>query len=202
MLRIIAALLAAVLSPTVSAEEPEWQKWPDAAQTPRAEATRVAVLDWCEFRAGEFGLLEDGQPYCVFVDENWEITDAFLGVWNIALGGEPLWWWEIRNNQGPDMQSGVLWLVDPYNHPRRSEEEKEADREFVREFVRKYGTENGEPKSPPPDKENKILMSFECTHMRMALNNPARVKVILVGPGIEQCKAWLKEHDAVLKRYE
>ena len=177
MFRILAIQLAASVLVTVSADEPEWQKWPEAAQTPRAEAARVAVLDWCEPRNGVFGLTEDGQPYCGFVDENGEITGAFLGVWDIALGSETGWWWEIRSRQTPGMQSGVLWLVDPFNHPPSSEEV-----------------------SPELDRE--IMLSFECIYMRYALNNPARISVVLMGPGIEQCMAWIEEHEAALDKIE
>ena len=160
------------LSITVSAEE---GIWPEELMTPRAEATRVAVLEWCEVQGGRFHLTDEGHPFCVLFDSASEPHLYFMGEWRLERANVATWWWMLRNNQTPDVQAGVLWLVDPTNHPPIDESSGLVD--------------------VSPEIARHADLVLECAFTRRALNNPARLPVYLIGPGVDECLAWMGENE-------
>ena len=75
------------------------------------------------------------------------------------------YWWSVRHNS---FRVGVLWLVDPPTP------EEMAQSGYV-----------GSPE---------IGMMSECVSGFQAMQNPANVPVILVGPAAEECEKMIQEH--------
>ena len=58
--------------------------------TPRAEATRVAVLEWCEAREGDFHIT-NSRPFCVASDPELEMPVLFMGEWRMFAVVDPVY---------------------------------------------------------------------------------------------------------------
>ena len=134
------------------------EEWPEHVRTPRAETLRAAVAEWCDEHIGYF-ILNKGHPVCLLRSEvrKW----FFFGEWRMV---ERRYWWSRRKDETTGRRVAILWLVEPNGYPPI-----EPDNEG-RETV-------------PPE----ALLAIECSFARVAVDNPARVPVVLVGPAASQC---------------
>ena len=175
MSRIIHLLLLISLLYPVSASAQEGE-WPEAVKTPRAEATRVAVADWCDARGGEL-IINEGHPLCLAFDSAAGIQVLFKGEWRIELAFASQYWWQMRTmfSDEPTLGAGVLWLVDFSAHPP-----VEYDERMRAQFRELTGSEL----KPSPE----IHRAVECMYADAALSNPANVRVYLIGLTVNDCE--------------
>ena len=157
-----AAVLALALAGTASADDEPDPRW----LTPRAEATRTAVLDWCEARGGKFWLggPHDLAPICLASDPDLAVPVVFLGMWEDWVPFDRAWWWQRRAADNPEYRVGVLWLVDPTNP--------------AYDMGRTSGV---------PGVDLDPTLDNECDLAGAAVMNPAKVPVRLVGPSADEC---------------
>ena len=103
--------------------------------------------------------MNKGHPFCLLRTD--ARTWLFIGEWRMV---EPKYWWNRRNGDTADYRIAVLWLVDPSSYPLIESDDEGR------------GTLSAEE-----------LLDTECFFARLAVENPARVPVILVGPAADQC---------------
>ena len=134
------------------------KEWPEHVRTPRAETMRSVVAEWCDGHTGYF-VLNKGHPFCLLRSEvrDW----LFVGEWRMV---EMQYWWSRRTNDMDGPRVAVLWLVEPNGYPPIKPDDK--------------GMETVSPEE---------LLGIECALARVAVDNPARVPVVLVGPAAGQC---------------
>ena len=155
-------VLALAASAAADGERKTW------LNTPRAEATRTAVLEWCEARDGDFRIT-NSRPFCVASDPGIGMPVLFMGEWQIFAVVDPSFWWKLREKDSPSsFRVGVLWLVDPTNP----------------------GLGDGVPDTLDNERtesDSELTKAIECAWARHALTNPAKVPVHLVGPAANEC---------------
>ena len=139
------------------------EEWPESARTMRAETLRAAVVEWCDEHTGYF-ILNKGHPFCMLQDDvrSW----LFVGEWRMVEQG---YWWSRRDDDTEGPRIAVLWLAEP----------------------------NGYPPIKPDDQGKETLpqaelLAIECAFAHVAVNNPARVPVVLVGPAADECRAHIE----------
>ena len=156
-MRTILTVIVVVVS-LVEPVRAEDDEWPEHVRTLRAETMRAAVAAWCDEHTGYF-LLNKGHPFCLLRDEvrNW----LFVGEWRMV---ERKYWWARRKNDTEGPRVAVLWLVEPNGYsPIKPDAE---GRETL---------------------SSEELLGIECSFARVAVKNPARVPVVLVGAAADQC---------------
>ena len=158
-LKVVFAVLVAILLVTLlDSVRAADDKWPEHVRTHRAELARAAVVRWCDEHSGYF-TLNKGHPFCLLGTDtrSW----LFIGEWRMV---EPTFWWNRRNSDTEDVRIAVLWLVEPSGYPPLRPDASGRETASVEE-----------------------LLNLECTFARVAVENPARVPVVLVGPAADQC---------------
>ena len=154
-------------------------EWPEAVQTPRAEAMRSAMVDWCDGQNLPF-VLRDGRPFCGKTDPETGGYALLVGEWRATLAFDANWWWKLRERESDsEARIWVLWLVDPLSHPP-------VDLERVQALLEAAGIDPAEVDID--DEEQKVIdRKLECLYANAALENPANVPVLLIGPAADQC---------------
>ena len=155
------------------------REWSEALQTPRAEATRSAMADWCDERSLPF-VLRDGRPFCGEIDPETGERVLLVGEWRVEVAFDTYWWWKLREREAnSEARVQVLWLVDPFNHPP-------LDLKQVRALYEAAGVDPATVEINP-EKQKAIEQDLECLYANAALENPANVPVLLIGPAAGQC---------------
>ena len=124
-----------------------------------------AVLDWCDAQAGEFFLPEIGAPACATWEGSYRVGSPAV----VYMG-------TLKGMFGAAMAPDVAWWWKLRTGDTRSWEPG----------VLWYVGPNDNPKELCAASEGKLC---QCPAAHAALNNPARVPVVLIGPGAAVCEA-------------
>lgn len=178
------AVLILLFVMSASADGDEWL---EVMKTPRAEALRVAVLEWCDLANGHFRL-NKGQPSCVVSDSTATGQASFLGITPFLQVGDTYWgpsfwlsveperWWKLRATGTAGFRFGVLWFVDP---------------SFVLPALAVSGLLDGLSDTGVDttgfEMTPQVNMNLQCMFAKIAVENPAKVSVHVIGTGASQC---------------
>ena len=178
------AALFLVFAVSASADGDEWL---EAMKTPRAEALRVAVLEWCDRKDGDFRL-NKGQPSCLVSDSTAAEQLYFIGITPFLQIGDTYWgpsfwlaveperWWKLRTTSKPGYRVGVLWFVDL---------------SFVLPTTAVSGLLDGLSDTGADttgfEMTPQVNVNLQCMFAKMAVENPAKVSVQVIGTGASQC---------------
>ena len=174
------AVLILLFGVSVSADSVEWL---EAMKTPRAEALRVAVFEWCDIADGRFQL-DKGQPSCVVSDATEQVR--FLGITPFLQIGDTYWgpsfwlaveperWRKLSNTAGNRV--GVLWFVDQsFAFPAMAVS-------TILLALSDTGVDTTGFEMTP-----EMNMDLQCMFAIAAMKNPANVTVHVIGTGASQC---------------
>lgn len=160
-------------------------EWLEAMKTPRAEALRIAVFEWCDIAGGHFQL-DKGQLSCVVSNSTASEQIHFLGITPFLQIGDTYWgpsfwlaveperWRKLSNTAGN--RAGVLWFVDPsFAFPDMAVS-------TILLALSDTGVDTTGFEMTP-----EMNMDLQCMFAKAAVKNPANVIVHVIGTGASQC---------------